>query len=114
MGDAFEAADGGLAMAGNDVDNRADNDGIDGRMVGLAVAVVPGTVAEAGPGGAIVGGAEDSSGTEAIDAEGGIEMNAAGRLLPACEGKNGDISHTNPIKHGGEPPAVWPTPLLKE
>ena len=89
MGVAFE--DGGSAMVGNDVDSSADNDGIDGRRVGLAVAVAPKTATEAGPDGSSVGGAEESGSTEAIDAAGGIEMDAGGRILPTCERENGDI-----------------------
>ena len=89
MGVAFEDDD--STMVGNDVDSSADNDGIDGRRIGLAVAIAPETVTEAGPDGGNVGGAEDSSGTEAIDAAGGIEMDARGRILRTCERENRDI-----------------------
>ena len=100
MGVAFE--DAGSAIVGNDVDSSADNDGIDGRRVGLAVAVAPETATEGGPDGANVGVAEDSSGTEAIDAAGGMEMDARGRILPTCERKWRYLSHIHPIKHGCE------------
>ena len=100
-------------MVGNDVDSSADNDGIDGSRVGLAVAAVPGTATEAGPGGGNVGGATDSSGTEAIDAAGGTDMYTGGRILPTCERENGDISHIHPIKRGGELPTARPTLVLR-
>ena len=112
MGVAFE--NGGSAMVRNDVDSSADNDGIDGRRIGLVVAIAPKTITEAGPEGGNVGGAKDSSGIEVIDATGGIEMETGGRILLTCEKENGGISHIHPIKYGGESPSVWPTPVLRE
>ena len=51
MGVTFE--DNGSAMVGNDDDSSADNDRIDGRRVGLAVAVLSET--EASPDGGMLG-----------------------------------------------------------